>query len=59
MTRSRASTYLKSLSPNKTVAELYDHDEKFRRALSTLVQGFEYPDVSHLTVRAILRWRGV
>lgn len=55
MTKYRACAYLKRLFPSEKVSELYDDDEMLRMALSTLLPGFEYPDVAHLTIGEVLR----
>lgn len=55
MSKYQAIAYLQSLNVKEVVADLYDDDEMFRMAVASLMPGFEYPDVSHLTVGDILK----
>lgn len=49
--RTDALAYLKSvISTAVKVADRYDVDPKLRDAMALLMPGFEYPDVSHLTL---------
>lgn len=54
MNRQDAQQYLHCLPQYARVHDLYDSDAEFRMALSQLIPGFEYPDVSHLSVKQLL-----
>ena len=48
---------LEALQPfqNDKVADVYDEHEEVAQALNTLIDGFEYPDHSHKTIKKIIK----
>ena len=57
MTRQSALDYLgdELTCVDDTVAERYDDDAQLREAIQCLLPGFEYPDISHLTLAQLYR----
>lgn len=41
--------------PEEKVADLYDDNEPLREALAVLMPGYEYPDISYLTLAQVQR----
>lgn len=45
----RAQAYIERMPAHEKVSDHYDDDDMLGMALSVLMPGFEYPDISHLT----------
>lgn len=47
----RAEAYLQRLGGGEKLLDIYEDDEMLQNALAVLLPGFEFSDISHLTVR--------